>query len=300
MTLFLSRSSGTALSASAGRTILFQRHRSATLFGVYSLVSLALLAWSANRVVQSLKLSFFYLWSPSGSAVVGSLDQWGRVGQGFAKILRADQRARDFESRWVQDRLDTARLKSLEEENKRMADLLGVSPSAGFHATTARVWARDPADWFHSFLVNPGTPVKEGAAVITMESGRPVVVGQVREILPDGKARILLVTDPFSALSAFVTRTGEQGLVEGRGGAKILLNYLFSDSDIRPGDEVVTAGLGEVYPPHLLIGHVTDVVAPLGASSKRAVVSPAARLGFVREVLILSPTSPDPGDKKIP
>lgn len=273
---------------------MFQRHRSAYLFGVYSVLSLALLAWSADRVVQSLKLTFYYLWSPTGGAVVGQLDHWGHVGQRLANVLRADQRAHTFESRWIQDRLDTARLKTLEDENKRLADLLGLSPSDGFHATAARVWARDPADWFHSLLVQPAIPVTEGDAVITVQSGRPVVVGQVREILPDGKARVLLLTDPFSALSAFVTRTGEQGLVEGRGGSKILLNYLFSDSDIRAGDEVVTAGLGEVYPPNILVGHVTDVVESVGASSKRAVVSPAARLGFVREVLILSRSKSEP------
>lgn len=273
---------------------MFQRHRSAYLFGVYSVLSLALLAWSADRVVQSLKLTFYYLWSPMGGAVVGQLDHWGQVGQRLANVLRADQRAKTFESRWLQDRLDTARLKTLEDENKRLADLLALKPSVGFQATPARVWARDPADWFHSLLVHPATPVTEGDAVMTVQSGRPVVVGQVREILPDGKVRVLLLTDPFSALSAFVTRTGEQGLVEGRGGPKILLNYLFSDSDIRSGDEVVTAGLGEVYPPNILVGHVTDVVEPVGASSKRAVVSPAARLGFVREVLILSRSKSEP------
>ncbi len=275
---------------------MFQRHRSAYLFGFYSVLSLALLAWSADRVVQSLKLSFYYLWSPTGGAVVGQLDHWGRVGQRLAQVLRADQRALGFESRWLQDRLDTARLNTLEDENKRLADLLGLSPRKGFHATPARVWARDPADWFHSLLVQPGghSSVLEGDAVITVQSGQPVVVGQVREILPDGKARVLLLTDPFSALSAFVTRTGEQGLVEGRGGSKILLNYLFSDSDVRTGDEVVTAGLGEVYPPNILVGRVTDVVESAGAGSKRAVVSPAARLGFVREVLILSRTKSEP------
>lgn len=270
---------------------MFQRHRSAYFYGVYSVLCLAFLAWSADRVVQSLKLSFYYLWSPLGSAVVGQLDHWGQTGQRFARVLRADQRALDFESRWLQDRLDAARLKSLEDENQRLTGLLGFPPSAGFRATAARVWARDPADWFHSLLVQPGpSPVSEGDAVITVQSGRPVVVGQVREILPDGKVRIILLTDPFSALSAFVARTGEQGLVEGRGGSKILLNYLFSDSDIRAGDDVVTAGLGGVYPPNILIGRVTEVLDAVGASSKRAVVSPAARLGFVREVLILSPS----------
>lgn len=274
---------------------MFQRHRSAYLFSFYSLLCLALLAWSADRAVQSLKLTFYYLWSPTGGAVVGQLDQWGRVGERFAQVLRADQRAKEFESRWLQERLDTVRFKTLEEENKRLTDIVGIPPNVGFRAAAARVWARDPADWFHSLLVQPGpAPVTEGDAVIAVQSGQPLAVGQVQEILPDGKVRVLLLTDPFSALSASVARTGEQGLVEGHGGSSLVLNYLFSDSGIRPGDAVVTAGLGEVYPPNILIGHVTEVVEPIGASSKRAVLAPATRLGFVREVLILSPAKPVP------
>ncbi|MBL8024272.1 MAG: rod shape-determining protein MreC [Elusimicrobia bacterium] len=271
---------------------MFHRHQTLTLFGFYSLLSLAFLSWSADRVVHSLKITFYSLWSPLGGAVIDELDQAGRFGGRLADLFRADQRAREFESKWIQDRLDTARLETLEEENERLTGLLGISVGAGYRATGARVWARDPADWFHSLLVKIDSPtVAMGDAVITVQDGRSVVLGQVQELLPDGKARVLLLTDPFSALSAQVGRTGEQGLVEGRGGARLLLNYLYADSTVRAGDEIVTAGLGDVYPPHVLVGHVTDVVEPVGASSKRAAVFPAARLGFVRELLILSPVN---------
>lgn len=269
---------------------MFHRHRTAFLFGFYSLLSLAFLSWSADHVVHSLKLTFYSLWSPLGNSVVHELDQLGRFGGAMADLFRAKQRALDFEERWIQDRLDMARLNSLEEENNRLTGLLGVSVGHGFRATAARVWARDPADWFHSVLVQHNSEIVSlGDAVITVQEGRPVILGQVQEILPDQKARVLLLTDPFSALSAQVGRTGEQGLVEGRGGARLLLNYLYADSKVQPGDEVFSAGLGGVYPAHLLIGQITDVVDPIGASSKRAAVSPAARLGFVRDVLILSP-----------
>ncbi|MBL0059144.1 MAG: rod shape-determining protein MreC [Elusimicrobia bacterium] len=271
---------------------MFQRHRTAVLFGLYTLLSLGLLAGSADRVVQSLKHTFYYLWSPVATVVVGQMDQWGVVGSRLAALIRADQRARHFESRWIQERLDAKRLMTLEDENRRLADLLGFTPRPRFRATAARVWARDPADWFHTLLVEPGAPgVAEGDAVITVQDGRAVVVGQVRELLPDGKARVLLLTDSFSALSAHVVRTGEQGLVEGRGTGRLFLNYLFSDSTIQPGDEVATSGLGEVYPANISVGWVSDVLDAAGASSKRAAVIPFARLGYVREVLILTRTA---------
>jgi rod shape-determining protein MreC len=271
---------------------LFERHRTTILFGAYTLVSVCLLAWSADRVVQSLKYSFYYLWMPAGSPLVAQMDQWGRFGQRLARLLRADQRAAEFESRWLDGRVDTVRQRMVEEENERLTRLHGLPPWPRYRRTTARVWARDATDWFHSVLVRPGAPVGVGDAVITVSGGRPVVLGQVREVLPDGKARVVLLTDPFSALSAHVDRTGDQGLVEGRGANRLLLNYLFSDAEVRPGDDVVSSGLGGVFPPGLLIGRVLDVLDPTGGSAKRAVLAPAARLGALREVLILSAESP--------
>lgn len=266
---------------------MFQRHKALFLLGLYSFLCLAFLSWSADRVVRSIQMGFHYLWAPSTHVLVDTLDHAGRFSARLGQLLWADQRARQFESRWVQDRLDAARMKELEEENKKWTDLYRLSPPPNFRAVAGRVWGRDAADWFHSLLVRPGAPVSVGDAVITVENDRPVVIGQVREVYPDTTARVLLLTDSFSALSAKVDRTGELGLIEGRATA-LLLNYLFADSGIQSGDEVVTAGLGGVYPPNLLVGRVTEVLGASGSVSKRALVSPAARLGAVREVLILS------------
>lgn len=266
---------------------MFQRHKAAFLLGLYTFLCLAFLSWSADRVVRSLQIGFHYLWAPSSHVLVDSLDHAGRFSARLGALLRADQRARQFESRWLQERLDTARMRALEEENKKWADLYHLATPPEFRPVAGRVWARDAADWFHSVLVRPGEPVSVGDAVITVDNNRPVVIGQVREVNPDATVRVLLLTDSFSALSAKVDRTGELGLIEGRA-TGLLLNYLFADSGIRPGDEVVTAGLGDVFPPNLLVGRVTDVMEASGSVSKRALVSPAARLGTLREVLILS------------
>jgi rod shape-determining protein MreC len=270
---------------------LFQRYKASLLLGLYSFLCLAFLSWSADRVVRSLQIAFHYLWAPSTHVLVDSLDQAGRFSARLGQLLRADQRARQFESRWLQERLDTARMRVLEEENKKWSDLYHLSSYPEFRPVAGRVWGRDAADWFHSVLVRPGEPVSVGDAVITVEHNRPVVIGQVRDVNPDGTVRVLLLTDSFSALSAKVGRTGELGLIEGRG-TGLLLNYLFADSGIQAGDEVVTAGLGGVYPPNLLVGRVSDVLEASGSVSKRALVSPAARLGTVREVLILSGLPP--------
>jgi len=269
---------------------LFQRHRRLVFFSLYSFASLALLSWSTDRFVQSLKYAFHYLLQPAGFPAVSPLDRWGRFAGRVARLIQADQRALRAESRWLAERLDEERLAMLEEENRRLTASLGLARWPRFTPHPARVWARDAADWFHSVIVRAGdrAPVSIGDAVLTIVDERVAVVGQISELLPNGTARALLLTDPFSSLSAHVVRTGEQGIVEGRGADRLLLNYLFSDSDVRAGDEIVTSGLGEVTPAGLLVGRVLAVQEATRGSFKRAVLVPAAKLNNLRDVVILS------------
>lgn len=269
---------------------MFQRHRPAVVFSCYAVLGLALLSWSGDRIVQSLKYAFFYLLAPTSAPAVGPLSQWGEFGRNLSLLIHADQRARTAEARWLAERLDEKRTQTIEEENRRLTESAGLARWPQFSATAARVWARNANDWFHSVLVRPavGAPVRVGDAAVTVRDGRVVILGQVAEILPRGLARVLLVTDPSSSLSAHAARTAEQGLVEGRGANVLLFNYLFSDSPIQPGDEVITSGLGDVFPEGVLIGRVLAVQEATHESFKRAVLSPAAKLNDVRDMLLLS------------
>jgi rod shape-determining protein MreC len=212
-------------------------------------------------------------------------------------LIHADRRARAAEQRWLSERLDEKRTATVEAENRRLTEFMGLARWPHFTAAPARVWARNSTDWFHSVIVRPaeGAPCRTGDAAVSVVDGRVVILGQVAEILPQGLARVLLLTDPSSAVSAHAARTGEQGLVEGRGANVLLLNYLFSDSEVKPGDEVVTSGLGEVFPEGLLVGQVLSIQDATHESFKRAVVSPAARLSNIQHLLLLS-RRPEPGE----
>ncbi len=64
------------------------------------------------------------------------------------------------------------------------------------------------------------------------------------------------------------------------------VEYIDQWSDVQIGDEVVTSGLGGVFPAGLTIGKVSEVL-PLIGGFKRVLVRPAVPLGRVREVLVL-------------
>jgi rod shape-determining protein MreC len=80
-----------------------------------------------------------------------------------------------------------------------------------------------------------------------------------------GAARVRLLTDESSAVSAIDLRTGASGIVRhGPIGDSLLLDYVSKKETVSVGHEIVTAGwrvggLASLYPAGITIGRVTFV-----------------------------------------
>jgi rod shape-determining protein MreC len=99
-------------------------------------------------------------------------------------------------------------------------------------------------------------------------AGSPVVtaagfVGTVTT-LNEGAARVRLLTDQSSAVSAIDLRTRALGIVQPQSGGALMLDRVSKKEFVHVGDEIVTAGsragqLSSLYPKGILIGRVTFV-----------------------------------------
>ena len=98
--------------------------------------------------------------------------------------------------------------------------------------------------------------------------GSPVVtaaglVGTVTT-LNEGAARVRLLVDQASAVSAVDLRTGAQGIVQPQSGGTLTLDRVSKKEVVQVGDEIITSGwrsgrLSSLYPRGLMIGRVTYV-----------------------------------------
>jgi rod shape-determining protein MreC len=113
------------------------------------------------------------------------------------------------------------------------------------------------------------------------------VVGRILELQPSS-CLVMLLTDPESRIAGLVERSRETGLLVGMGRGHCEFVYLDIQSDIKEGDQILTAGLGGPFPKGLLLGTVVRVLRDESSGSSRAIVSPAAHLGRLEEVLCFS------------
>ena len=107
--------------------------------------------------------------------------------------------------------------------------------------------------------------------------GRVLVVG-------DKSSEILLITDPVSAVDAYIHRTRARGIVKGVG-TNCVMEYIEKKSDVSVGDKVISSGKDGFFPKGVLIGTVTGI-NPRGTFIT-ADIEPYVDLNSLEEVVII-------------
>jgi len=83
-------------------------------------------------------------------------------------------------------------------------------------------------------------------------------VGQVVEVT-HRSSKVLLLTDPYSAVDVIVQRSRARGIVSGSIESGPIMKYVKRSEEIKEGDRLVTSGLDGVFPKGLLVGTVAKV-----------------------------------------
>jgi rod shape-determining protein MreC len=105
----------------------------------------------------------------------------------------------------------------------------------------------------------------------------------------------MLITDPGAGVPVEVVRNGVRTNAVGIGNAEELrLPYLPATTDVRPGDVIVTSGLGGVFPAGIQVGVITSNTRDPDKLLTDVRARPRATLDRSRELLALwfNPESP--------
>lgn len=183
----------------------------------------------------------------------------------------------------------------LEQENARLMDLNKVRLDPRLTHVTGVVLADSGSPFRQSVLLNVGARdgIVDGWA--TMDG-----IGLVGRISGVGEntARVILLTDSASRIPAIIQPSGQRALVQGDNTVAPPVSFLENRDVVRPGDRVVTAGDGGVFPAGLLIGQVAE---DPGGRLRVRLAADYERLEFLR--VLRNPgteTLRDPGALVVP
>jgi rod shape-determining protein MreC len=173
-------------------------------------------------------------------------------------------------------------LAEIEAQNTRLKKLLDFKDVSPYPVVSANVIGASPSilrsqvvivDKGRSDGITEGMPVASYDGIV----GRILLAG-------DKSSEVLLITDPVSAVDAYIHRTRARGIVKGVGNGCVM-EYIENKSDVSVGDKVISSGKDGFFPKGVIIGTVTDI-SPSG-SFISAGISPHVDLNSLEEVVVI-------------
>ncbi len=197
-------------------------------------------------------------------------------------------------------------LQEQKEENQRLKALLElqtVTYPEGTEFLVGKVIAKSPSQWEAWVLIDRGTAddkrLKVGMPVVgaTPRVGEALpgkgLVGKIVE-LDAHTAKVQLLTDSQSAVSARIQSSRAEGILHGSMEGKLTMDYVERDLAVDPKLVVVTSGYGGVYPAGVPIGLVSSVGEETINIYKEIEVQPFVDFSVLEEVMVLLVSIEDP------
>ncbi len=186
-------------------------------------------------------------------------------------------------------------VKQLEGENALLKDQsaryeqlradLGFVKNHQPQLLAADILARRIDSKFETMLIARGE--RDGVKLDSIVVTRNGLVGRVFEATAT-TASVLMITDQKSGVGARVLRADSRalGVCKGDNTNLLTLTYLDSDANIRIGDEIITSGLGGVFPSGIRLGTVKEVKVEPSSAIKTAKLVPFVNFDRLEEVYI--------------
>lgn len=181
-----------------------------------------------------------------------------------------------------------AAMEELEQENERLMALLNLRKNVRERMVTARIIGEDVTPWFRTLTIDRGSDDGLGDGMPVLAAGG--VVGQTVKVTANS-SRVMLLTDNASGIAAVIQRSRARGVVKGKGDNLCSLEFAMRGEDVQVGDQVVTSGVGGLFPKGHLIGEVTMVKKGEYGVFQTVTIRPAVTIARLEEVVVALRTS---------
>lgn len=254
--------------------------RSSVLLGLYAALSLVLLLSGDRIPTAALRGAGAWIFAPLDRMVL-FLD---RMGASWLENQRLHERIAGLE-------LENARLRNAGVENETLRQRLELPRWRRLDMRPVEILALSGEPVPSAAILSAGhrQGVEAGDAVVTPEG----LLGRVDESYPT-MSRVLLLTDPASAVACEVESTGVLGMLHFTTSPRprlVLTGVALSDT-LRPGQRVLTSGFSRRYPRGIPVGVVRRISEDPSGLTHDVEIEAAARFTRLRHGFVLPRPEP--------
>ena len=164
-----------------------------------------------------------------------------------------------------------AALEEYRQEALRLEGLINMRNTYQAQGIPGRILSRSTDVWNRVVTIDAGTSdgVRAGLPVM----GPSGLVGQV-VATTDATADVRLLTDSQSGVAVIIQSSREEGIVHGSIEGVLYLEDIDAEVEVKPGDVVITSGLGGGYFRGIIVGTILKVEGEAGATARKIIVEP--------------------------
>lgn len=179
-------------------------------------------------------------------------------------------------------------LEILKSENNTLKDYLNLrNKYAEFSTVPGYVIEKSFSNYDKIIVINVGSNdgIAENMPVIS-DAG---LVGHVISVTPN-TAKVQTIIDNASTVSAMISTTNNSILLKGtmNNTSSVKVTSIPSDATVLQGDEVITSGLGGIYPKGILIGSINEIVNTKNEMDRYAMVQTAIDFNKLETLLVIT------------
>lgn len=178
--------------------------------------------------------------------------------------------------------------KEIEEENKRLREILEMKQRNKLNLKVGKVNFRNSNNIYERFYIDLGKKdgIKKNYIVLAGEN----VIGKVGKVYEDYSIVDMITGENYSVSS--LTETNNLGILRGsnEGDGTLYFEANTFQENISVGEKIYTSGISEIYPKGLYLGKVSEIVENGVEVLKSVKVDSGVDILNLAEVLILIPT----------
>lgn len=203
----------------------------------------------------------------------------------FARINDLKNENERFYSENKRLTVENTALKELEIENEALRIALNLEKSIKYNLVPARIIGKDPAALSNFIIIDKGSDfgITENAAVISRNG---VFIGKIKKVNL-GHSQFMPVAASGSFVNAITQNSRAQGILKGEYGLSLILELVPQDKEIQIDEAVITSGVNDGFPPGILIGYVTDIIADANRPFKDIIVKNGENIGNIEWVYVI-------------
>ncbi len=157
---------------------------------------------------------------------------------------------------------------NISDENPIIADIIGY----------------DASNFRKSIIIDVGK--KQGVSVDDVAVFGNALVGRI-SAAGRSSCRVTLIADPASNVPSRFIESRTQGIVQGTADGTCIMKYVPRQTEVYKTDEIISSGIGGIFPKNLFIGSVVEVKQKNANLFKSIKVQPRVDISRIEHVLVI-------------